>query len=102
MAPIWGGLPKYLIDEGENIQTQSLRIIALPPDSLQSLEQHCENLAISKYKKIVNNETHPCKKYVPDAITNTYDLRTLNNSRQMLSHTKTHELLFIPKTNSLL
>ena len=41
-------LPKYLTDEVEKIQTCNLRILALPPDLLQSLEQHCENLAISK------------------------------------------------------
>ena len=39
-APIWSGLPQYLIDEVENIQTRSLKILALPSDPLQSLEQH--------------------------------------------------------------
>ena len=101
-APIWGGLPKYLIDKVENILTRSLRILVLPPDPLQSLEQRRENLAISEYKKIVKDETHPCRKYIPDTVTNTYDQRTSNNSRHMLSHTKRHELSFIPRTNSLL
>ena len=101
-APIWGGLPKYLIDKVENILTRSLRILVLPPDSLQSLEQRRENLAISEYKKIVNDETHPCRKYIPVTVTNTYDLRTSNNSRHMLSHTNRHEQSFIPRANSLL
>ncbi len=52
-APIWGGLPQYLTDELESIQTRSLKIIGLPSDSLQSLEQRRDNLAIREYKKIL-------------------------------------------------
>jgi hypothetical protein len=67
-APIWGGLPQYLTYELESVQTRSLKIIGLPSDSLQSLEQHRDN-------QIINDETHPCNKYIPDIVTNTYDLR---------------------------
>ena len=101
-VPIWGGLLKYLIDKVHNIQTRSLRILALSPDSLQSLEQRRENLAISEHKKIVNDETRPCRKYIPDTVTNTYDLKTSNDPRHIFSPTKRHELSFIPRTNSLL
>ena len=98
-APIWGGLPQYLTDELESIQTRSLKIIGLPSDSLQSLEQRWENL---EYKKIMNDEMHPCRKYIPDIETNTYDLRTPKTLPQFLSYTKRHEISFIPRTNSLL
>ena len=101
-APIWGGLPQYLTDELESIQTRSLKIIGLPSDSLQSLEQRRDNLAIREYKKIINDETHPCRKYIPDIVTNTYDLRTPKTLPQFLSYTKRHELSFIPRANSLL
>jgi hypothetical protein len=43
-ASIWGGLPQYLTDEPESIQTRSLKILGLPSDSLQSLEQRRDNL----------------------------------------------------------
>ena len=67
-APIWGGLPQYLTYELESVQTRSLKILGLLFDSLQSLEQHRDN-------QIINDETHPCNKYIPDIVTNTYDLR---------------------------
>ena len=75
-APIWTGLPQYLIDELERIQIRSLKIIGLHSDSLQSLEQRRNNLAIREYKKIITDEAHPCRKYLPRTIP------------QFLSHTK--------------
>ena len=92
VAPIWGGLPQYLTDKLESIQTRSLKILGLPSDSLQSLEQHWDNLAIREYKKIMNDETHPCRKYIPDVVTNTYDLRTPKTLPQFFSYTR-HELI---------
>ena len=84
--------PKWVLtDELESIQTRSLKIIGLPSDSLQSLEQRRDNLAIREYKKIINDETHPCRKYIPDIVTNTYDLRTPKTLPQFLSYTKRHE-----------
>ena len=83
-APIWGGLPKYLIVE--NIETRSLRILAPPPDSLQSFEQRRKNLAISEYKKIVDDQTHPCRKYIPDTVTNTYEEGMNSRLFQELTH----------------
>ena len=57
-VPIGGGLAQYLTDELESIQTRNLKIIGLPSDSLQSLEQRRDNLVIREYKKIINDETH--------------------------------------------
>ncbi|CAB3983437.1 Hypothetical predicted protein [Paramuricea clavata] len=101
-APIWGGLPQYLTDELESIQTRSLKIMDLPSDSLQSLEQRRDKLSIREYEKIINDETHPCRKYIPDMVTNKYDLRTPKTLPGIFSYTKRHELSFIPRTNSLL
>ena len=101
-APIWGGLPQHLSDELERIQCRSLKIIGLPPDSLQTLEQRRENLAISEYRAFINDETHPCRKYIPDVPSSKYDLRTPRIFPELPSHTKRHELSFIPRANSLL
>ncbi|CAB4032852.1 Hypothetical predicted protein, partial [Paramuricea clavata] len=45
-APIWGGLPQYLTDELE--------------------KQRRDKLSIREYEKIINDETHPWRKYIPD------------------------------------
>jgi hypothetical protein len=44
-----------------------LKILGFRSDSLeQSLEQRRDNLAIRQYNKIINDETHPSRKYIPD------------------------------------
>ena len=85
------GLPLYLIDELERILTRSLKIIGLPADSPQSLEQRRDYLPIREYKKIINDETHPKKSYILE-ITGTP--RTLP---QFLSHTERHERSLFPE-----
>ena len=37
-SPVWGGLPKYLEKEIEQVQTRSMKIIGLPKDHLPSLK----------------------------------------------------------------
>ena len=43
-----------------------LKILGFRFDSLQSLEQRRDNLAIREYKKMINDETHPSRKCIPD------------------------------------
>ncbi|CAB4045585.1 Hypothetical predicted protein [Paramuricea clavata] len=36
-APVWGGLPHYLVNDLERVQRRSLRVIGLPVDTLPRL-----------------------------------------------------------------
>ena len=58
-ASIWSNLSQYLIDQLERIQSRSQKIIGLPPDSLQTLQQRWDNLAFHEYTKIINDEANP-------------------------------------------
>ena len=99
-AAIWGGLPQYLNEEIENIQA-SLRILGLSSQSLLPLMQRRDNFAIREYEKIRKDVTHPCNKHIPNLVTNHYDLRMGRVHPHIFSHTKRHELSFIPRTISL-
>ena len=48
-APIWGGIPQYLVDELESIQTRSLWILGLPKDSLPSLLERSHVISLCHY-----------------------------------------------------
>ena len=100
-AAIWGGLPQYLNEEIENIQARSLRILGLSSESLLPLMQRRDNFAIREYEKIRKDVTHPCNKHIPNLVTNHYDLRMGRVHPHIFSHTKRHELSFIPRTISL-
>ena len=75
-APIWGGIPKYLVDELESIQTRSLRILGLPKDSLPSLLERRDTLTIIEYERIKNDSSNPCNKFIPLPVDHPYSLRT--------------------------
>ena len=52
-APIWDGIPQYLVDELESIQTRILRILgSTPKDSLPSLLERRDSLTLREYERI--------------------------------------------------
>ena len=64
-APIWSGLPQYLIDEIESIQNGCMKILGTPRDNFKTLEQRRADLTIKKFQKIQNDPTNPCNKFIP-------------------------------------
>lgn len=101
-AAIWGRTPQYLNEEIENIQGRRLRIVGLPHESLPSLMKQRDNSTIREYKKILKDVTHPCNIYIPKLVTNHYGLRMGRVCPHIFSHTKRHELSFLPRAISLL
>ena len=48
-APVWAGLPQYLIDEIENIQARSLRTLNVPSDTVPPLKQRRDTFTTREY-----------------------------------------------------
>ena len=58
-APIWSGLPQYLVDEIESIQNRYMKIRGTPRDTLKTLEQRRADLTIKEFQKIQNDPISP-------------------------------------------
>ena len=79
-APIWSGLPHYLIDEIESIQNRCMKILGTPRDNFKTLQQRRADLTIKEFQKIQNDPTNPCNNFIPRPSTHEHDLRIRNNS----------------------
>ena len=101
-APIWSGLPQYLIDEIESIQNRCMKMLGTPRDNFKTLEQRRANLTIKEFQKIQNDPTNPCNKFIPQPSTHEHDLRTRTNLPYVISYTKRQQQSFIPRAISFL
>ena len=101
-APIWGGLPQYLIEEIEQVQNRCLKILGLPQNELQTLKERRDNITIEEIRRIIRDKTHPCSELIPLHINHAYNLRTVSSIPQPKSYTQRHEKLFIPRAISLI
>ncbi|CAB4032312.1 Hypothetical predicted protein [Paramuricea clavata] len=101
-APIWGGLPQYLIDEIESIQNRCIKILGTSRCNFETLEQRRAHLTVKEYQRILSDPTNPCNKLIPQPFTHEHDLRTTNNLPYVVSYTKRHRQSFIPRAISLL
>ena len=101
-APIWGGIPQYLVDELESIQTRSLWILGLPKDSLPSLLERRYSLTLREYEGIKNDSSKPCNKFMPLLIDHPYSLKNKRNHPYCLLYTDRHKQSFIPRTTTLI
>ena len=101
-AAIWGGLPQYLIDELENIQARSLRILDVPSNTVPPLKQRRDTFTTREHEKVCKDITHPCSKHIPNPVINHYKLRMGKVRPHAFSYTERHELSFIPRAISLL
>ena len=79
LEPVWGGLPKYLEKEIEQVQTRSMKIIGLPKDHLPSLKGRRDEATRREFQKIQRDPDHPCFKLLPTTKTHKYNLRNQNN-----------------------
>ena len=52
-APVWGGIPLYVMNELERVQRRSLRIIGLLMDTLLSISERIEELTLPEMEKII-------------------------------------------------
>jgi hypothetical protein len=75
-APVWGGLPHYLVNHLERIQRRSLRIIGLPVDTLPPLSERKDKLTLREMEAITQDVNHPCHHLVPIAQKHDYSTRS--------------------------
>ncbi|KAK2555701.1 hypothetical protein P5673_022734 [Acropora cervicornis] len=62
-SPVWGGLPIYLEEDLQRVQNRCLSVIGLPRDTVESLVTRHQNLMRKEFKRILESEKHPCKRF---------------------------------------
>ena len=65
-SPVWVGLPNYLRDEIERVQSRSLRILGLEKDYLKPLYESREEATSRVVDSILNDPNHPCCSALPN------------------------------------
>ena len=82
-APIWGGLPQYLIDEIESIQNRCIKILGTSRCNFETLEQRRAHLTVKEYQRILSDPTNPCNKLIPQPFTHEHDLRACSYGQKL-------------------
>ena len=103
-APVWAGIPLYLMNGLERVQRRSLRIIGLPVDTLTSLCEKIEKLTLREMEAIIRDTNHPCHQLVPVAHSHGYSTRTKGNNSNVdyiKSRTERHKSSFVPRAVQL-
>ena len=73
-SPVRGGLPSYLVNEIERIQTRSLRILGINKDSLQNLNGTRVVSTKRVAEKIMDDPSHSCRRLLPEPNNHQYNL----------------------------
>ena len=76
-SPVWGGLPIYLEEDLQREQNRRLNVIGLPRDTVESLVTRRQNLERKEFKRILESEAHPCKRFLDKPVDHGYNLRSL-------------------------
>ncbi|CAB4037422.1 Hypothetical predicted protein [Paramuricea clavata] len=95
-SPVWAGLPNYLRDEIERVQSRSLRILGLEKDYLPPLNERREEATSREVDRFMNDPNHPCRSVLPKLINNQYNLRNIDRNRNIsfFSGTERHKHSF--------
>jgi hypothetical protein len=97
-SPVCAGLPGYLPQEIERVQTRSLIILDLDRDCLPSLRSRRELATIREIRRTEAEPTHPCHTLLPDPREYLYELRQ-KHSYTVLSRTERHKQSFIARSS---
>ena len=62
-SPFWRELPIYLEEDGQRMQNRCLSVIGLPRDTVESLVTRRQNLTRKEFRRILESEKHPCKRF---------------------------------------
>ena len=79
-SPVWSGIPNYLEEELEYVQQRSLKILCLKKDALPTLKERREKATTNELKRIQDDPSNPCNRFLSSAIKSKYDLRRKNES----------------------
>ena len=75
-APVWNGLPEYLVDEIEIVQNRCLKILETSRHNLETLDDRRENLTQKEFQRIQRDpkksmqQIHPPPPQLQTTITN--------------------------------
>ena len=88
----------YLEEELEHVQQRSLKILGLKKDALPTLKERREKATTNELKRIQDDPSNPCNRFLSSAIESKYDLRRKNESiPKLLSKPDRHKMSFIPR-----
>ena len=99
--PVWGGLPIYLEEDLQRVQNRCLNVIGLPRDTVESLVTRRQNLTRKEFKRILESEAHPCKRFLDKPVDHRHNLRSCKTNpahiRIPVSRTVRYKQSFIPR-----
>ena len=100
-SPVWGGLPIYLEEDLQRVQNRCLNVIGLPRDTVESLVIERQNLTRKEFKRMLESEAHPCKRFLEKPVDHGHNLRSCKTNpahlRIPVSRTVRHKQSFIPR-----
>ena len=100
-SPVWGGLPIYLEEDLQRVQNRCLNVIGLPRDTVESLVTRRQNLTRKEFKRILESEAHPCKRFLEKPVDHGHNLRSCKTNpahlRIPVSRTVRHKQSFVPR-----
>ena len=100
-SPVWGGLSIYLEEDLQGVQNRCLNVIGLPRDTVESLVTRRQNLTRKEFKRILESEAHPCKRFLEKPVDHGHNLRSCKTNpahlRIPVSRTVRHKQSFIPR-----
>ena len=100
-SPVWEGLPIYLEEDLQRVQTRCLNVIGLPWDTVESLVTRRQNLTRKEFKRTLESKAHPCKRFLDKPVDHSHNLRSCKTNpahlRIPVSRTVRHKQSFIPR-----
>ena len=91
-------LPRRRSTEGAD---RCLNVMGLPRDTVESLVTRLQNLTRKEFKRILESEAHPCKRFLEKPVDHGHNLRSCKTNpahlRIPVSRTVRHKQSFIPR-----
>ena len=87
------------------MQNRCLNVIGLPRDTVESLVTRRQNLTRKEFKRILESEAHPRKRFLDNPVDHGHNLRSCKTNpvhlRIAVSRTVMHKHSFIPRAAKL-
>ena len=82
--PVWGGQPINHEEDLQREQYRCLNVIGLPRDTVESLVTRRQNLTKKEFKRILESEAHPCKRFLDTPVDHGHNLRSCKTNQAHL------------------
>ena len=67
----------------QRVQNRCLNVIGLPRDTVESLVTRRQNLTRKEFKRILESEAHPCKRFLEKPVDQSHNLRSQRTSEYL-------------------